>query len=331
MKSCIITLALCLVHGAHSNKDTENNAPKKLIIFTRSRSGSTFLNTLLDTHPNFFSANELFNKLAFNRVAFEKRNIVFERELGITFDYSMFDYPTVALTKLWSKRVGRNNSAFSKYHVIGVKMMHHQLNTSSVDNVIQTFHGNDLKIIYLYRSDILARYVSMTIARNTTTLLRKNTYQLYNTSSYKDEVDASLFREDVCSDLTEYATFASILQRYNQTYFSVEYDRDLNDYHRRPHVLANILSYLGLNHMQLESQLFKQATMPLETQVTNWGDLPSDITDYHYKYRNLTGFLWDLCEKQRSGLCYKDNFMMNDSNRYSDMVTRFVKLDVSRE
>ena len=328
MKSCIVTLILplCVIHGGYSTtSDIENNTPiKKLLMYTEQRCGSTLLDSLLASHHNVFSTEELFNNINLKGPLFEQRNEIFEQEIGFTYDKNIRRNPTSTLTRLWSERRGKNETASSRYQVIGVKIHHQHLDTSSLENIIQTFHGNDLKIIYMYRSDLLAQYTSLMIAKSS------SEWHLQNTSGHTVTVQASRFHSHVCKEL-DYASFASILQRYNQTYFSVEYERDLNDYHRLPHVLANIQRYMGLNRTKLQSQMFKQTTVPLETQVTNWGDLPSGITDYHYKYRNLTGFLWDLCEKQRSGLCPKDIFMMNDSNKYFDMVSRFVKLDVSRE
>ena len=111
------------------------------------------------------------------------------------------------------------------------------LNASSLEHIIHTFHGNDLKVICLYRSDALARYVSEKNAQNYTT------WRWKNTSHYAVEVKASKFRDDLHHGLDQYASFASILQRYNQTYFSVEYERDIHDHDRLPRVLANIQNY----------------------------------------------------------------------------------------
>ena len=55
-------LPLCVIHGGHSTTlETDNISPKRLIIYTRPRSGSTYLDALISSHHNVFSANELFN------------------------------------------------------------------------------------------------------------------------------------------------------------------------------------------------------------------------------------------------------------------------------
>jgi hypothetical protein len=62
--------------------------------------------------------------------------------------------------------------------------------------------------------------------------------------------------------------------------------------------------------------------VPLETQVTNWGDLPSDITDYHYKYHNLTELLWDLCVKRERGLFSTKRITFEGCTGFSNMLIK---------
>ena len=127
-----------------------------------------------------------------------------------------------------------------------------------MENIIRTFHGKDLRVIYLYRSDTLARYVSELIATE------HRAFEWRNTSNFAVKVIGSNFRKDLHDGLDRFASFASILQRYNQTYFSVEYEEDLNNNDRLSHVLAKIQNYLSLEYADLHSTFFKQAEVPLE-------------------------------------------------------------------
>jgi hypothetical protein len=98
-------LHLCVIHGGHSTlSETDNITPKRLMIYTRPRSGSTYLDALLASHRNLFSANELFNPNKLERL---------QEKLKITFNASIHDYPTLALAEIWKGRGGGNNMASS--------------------------------------------------------------------------------------------------------------------------------------------------------------------------------------------------------------------------
>lgn len=113
------------------------------IIYGMGRSGSNLLRTLLNSHPDLFCDNEIFNKNAVAR----KNKIV---------QYLILHFP---ILYIYYKKYS------SKTNVFGFKL--HQNQLKDTEGILTKLHSKGWKIIHLYRKNILKQAISMKVAQQT--------------------------------------------------------------------------------------------------------------------------------------------------------------------
>ena len=212
----------------------------RFIILCHPRSGSTFLHSCLNNHPNIISFGELLREKSTNRK---------KRDLSLSFyldNYVFTKHPSSV------KAVGFKFLYNEKYH------------ESSFKPII--FDNKNLKIIFLYRKDILRSYTSLVIAY-AQCYWTKTTHKMHK-SGKKISINPDLFIEYRESLKKEFNFYSEYIKNY-QSYTVCYEDLVAKD----GKALAEILKFLGAKQKKLHTLFQKQNPEDLSELIENYEEV----------------------------------------------------------
>lgn len=242
---------------------------QKFVIFSVSRSGSTYLQSILKLHSKILIYSEIFNP----------RDIHTYLSLADSIPSQVFNsrqsYPKEFLDYVWSDNKRR-------YSTIGFKLQGGHL---CLRDVVQVLIKDTprLKKVILYRADILSTYTSFRIA---TTFDR---WSRFNTSQYQVVVDVADFIKYKEAMISYYSTLVKEINKTFQKYILIEYNNDLRNKLKVEATLARLQRFLGVNSLKFKhihtrrDQIKKQSRVHVSAQITNWEQLPPEIRQYANK------------------------------------------------
>jgi len=199
----------------------------RFVIISQPRTGSTHLVTRLNGHPEILCNGEIFNTQA---IYLRWPDSAISPSVLSDLQRKRRSDPHAFLEDMFATAFGRRHVGFKIFE---------SHNRSILEHVIDT---HDVQKIILYRSNILANYSSMRIARASKTWKLK-----------RGDRPATTVVQLVEFDLAEFVRFhnkyvgfyARVIERLNETsqpFFLIRYD-ELND----DHIFASLVRFLGAN------------------------------------------------------------------------------------
>jgi LPS sulfotransferase NodH len=232
---------------------TGSKAYKKYIIVTRSRTGSNFLISLLNAHPNIHALGEEFSKIG-----------------------------NKSTQSIW-------NQIFCKkpknIHLVGFKLFYyHPLDSEdkSVWEIIQ--NDPEIRLIHLTRKNLLRTYVSREIAKKTDIWSSNESGgKLISKELKKIEVNISQCMADIENTINWQNTFKNRFN--NHRVLEINYEQLSNDTQKTMH---KVFDFLETTQHPVTSELKKQNTESLSELISNYTEVSEA-----FKSNGLEQFLSD--------------------------------------
>ena len=219
----------------------------KFIIITRSRTGSNFLMSLLNSHPNILAKGELFRRLE-----------------GKSSD------------QVW-------NETFSKKpkHIkyVGFKIFYyHPLDSEDKEVWNYIKKDKNIKIIHLTRNNILRTVVSRAIADKTNTWTNKK--------GKKIDISDKRVKIDIDSCLNDFKKTREDENRIRDNYknrnlMELTYEDLVKDHQK---VMNDVFNFLEIEINEVNSDYKKQNNEKLEDLITNYNDVVEAIKKSKWSY-----------------------------------------------
>ena len=218
----------------------------KFVVITRSRTGSNFLLTLLNSHKDIRVHGEMFSRLGNKNTDYIYKKI----------------YPNKSLKKF-----------------VGFKIFYyHQLdsNDRSIWNILQ--ENPSIKIIHLQRKNLLRVHTSRLIAEKTDIWSTKSEREI-GVNEKKVSVDVLKVIEDF-ETTSEHIKKTKDLFK-NHEVLDVYYENLVNNQEEET---VKILRFLGAQQMNLKSQLKKQNPEKLKNLISNYEEVRGKVKDTEYSF-----------------------------------------------
>ena len=222
----------------------------RFVIFAQGRSGSTLLIDLLNSHPDIFTYGEIFSKNVIRKV---KNPVRFASGLMV----------------------------LNKKPTCGFKVKIYQLTrdqNKDAGEVLKRFSEQGWKIIFLHRDNYFLHAVSDLRSEKLKVWheLRsgeKSTNNKVNIS-YEEMIEALEFREK--NRIDEINALDGI------EHFSVSYEDNLENAEKQKAFSIDMLNYLGLSDITLDTKLQKVVKGSLSEVIENYSELESQIHDTRF-------------------------------------------------
>ena len=230
---------------------------QKFIILCRSRTGSNYLVSLLQSHPQIRAFGEVFtnyDKIHWGYPGYDSHQILELRQ----------DKPIDFLNKIVYRSFLTNVSA------VGFKLFYNQANYGKQKAIWDYLrYDKNLKVIHLKRKNVFQAHVSHKLAEKTkewiSINIRANPWK--TESIWLDYADCLQIFEQTKYWETEYAKlFANYPDRIHELYYE-----DLAN--NTEEVTQKIQDFLGVEHRSLAAYTKKQSSVPIEQQVVNYLEL----------------------------------------------------------
>jgi LPS sulfotransferase NodH len=220
----------------------------KFVIITRSRSGSSLLMGLLNSHPDVLAKGEMYRRL-------------YGRNSG----------------KLWNRIFSKKNKKISQ---VGFKIFYyHPLD--SKDRSVWDFIKSDsnIRIIHLTRRDKLKTYLSKVIALKTDEWYNKKKKSKLSLEKRKVNLNPSDFIRE-CETIKSWeksvaTTFAS------HRVINVYYEDLVSDNSR---VMSNIFRFLDISQVEVKPSYTKQNTESIDQLVLNYEEFSEVVRKTEWGY-----------------------------------------------
>lgn len=236
----------------------------KFIILGRGRSGSNWLRTLLNSHPNVVAFGELFNNSSYRR-----------RNIG----WAVPGYrPTTAQLNLREQNPIEfiRKEIFAPMPVsvraVGFKLFYYHARTDDRKIVWDYLKSLEPRVLQLKRRNLLAVYLSRVIADETRQW--SGAVQDSTGKGYELDYDECVrFFEQITRHEKEFSDF------FPGT-LTVCYEDMLADFESE---MRRVLDYLGVRHASLASPLQRQRKRTLRETITNFEELKERFSDTPYE------------------------------------------------
>ena len=228
---------------------------KVFAITASQRTGSTLLQSLLNSHKNVLCLGELFHP------NIEARKTAAERYPPITKAESGPDFLETLL-----ERVAEKTAPEKAVQMVGFRIFYdHATETAWCPSIFDYIANSGMPVIHLRRENLLHRYVSYLLAERSQAWSSK-------VGAYDDDkirVDPGGLIKDVVAQNWINGEFHRRLDANPS--FDLTYEQLVSQDQARH--LTEILDFLNLEHTEIASDLKKQQTTPYPELVSNWGAL----------------------------------------------------------
>jgi len=238
----------------------ENN----FIIFGQGRSGSNLLRALLNSNPQIFCDNEIFNPV------FVAKKPLFDR-LVIRF------FPLMHVGKM------RQHSGAKIY---GFKLFtfHHKLS----ENIVEKLYNRGWKIIHIQRKNTLKQLFSRLIGLQSKVYVRRG-----NTPAPKETYLLDPQRVILALNRRNEQLESELRTLKNKECFTVVYEDDLRDKNRWNKTGERIFKFLGLDPVEVTSQISVTDPRADAERIENFDEIITYLNENGYSdiveqyYNNL--------------------------------------------
>lgn len=230
----------------------------KFIIFSQSRSGSTLLRELINSHPSFNCEGEL--------IAFSDGYI---KNLSFLRFNRLFPYPFIYYRKSLSKAEFYGFTLFI-YHVKYLKYQLYLLNRLG------------WKIIYLCRKDVVSQTISNVLAGQTNKFHNRGETGGMESLNENFKIPEKDFLIQVNDRIRWHRNEEIILK--NVDYIPVIYEDDLQSKDNWQAALNRIFHFLGADEYPVNSNLKKTYQKPYSEIVENYSELMQALKENQLDY-----------------------------------------------
>jgi len=228
-----------------------SDALTRFVVVAAPRTGSNWLCTLLDSHPEILCHHELFNPVGIH-VAVSQHG----RDLGFGSVVEREREPFRLLERAWRLDLG--------HRAVGFKMNRDQ-NPSVLRQVLE---DRSIRKIVMHRSNRVRTYVSERIAE-TNGEWESYPWLEIGRMPVTVRVEPRALRQHSRANQRYYEGVHRTLAATGQTAFQVRYE-DLDD----PPDLTGLLAFLGVSpHVPLQGATRRQNPAPLTTLIENFDEL----------------------------------------------------------
>ena len=244
----------------------------KFVVFSFTRSGSTFLSYLINSHADILSYLEIFHPSdVYAKYMYETHQDFVPRNI---YD-ARNSKPRDLLRYVWSN--SKNHST------VGFKLFGDQLCLRDVVEILIK-ESPQLKKIILYRSDMLGAYTSQQIAQ------KFQSWHFVNTSDFRVKINVNQFNKRKDDISSFYRIIATEIKKASQEYLLIEYNRDIRNKTNLETTLLNLQKFIGVtpldliklydNNTKKYPVLKKQSHVHVSSQIKNWKYLPAKVRWY---------------------------------------------------
>lgn len=240
--------------GSYNREECSCTPVHKFLILSMQRSGSGWFETLLNNHPNISSHGELF--------ANETRRENFASIRQILDKVYNHD---------WNSSASKNDCTTA----VGFKWMLNQGAMEYNRETLAYFKEKGVSVIFLFRRNILRRYVSILAnVFDKEAKLINGTHRAHVHSKFEAEI---LARYKPVVNVTFLPAYLHKIQNtiddafsfFKSTRHTVIYYEEIS----KPKKIMEILKFLGLKPRELTSRHVKIHTKPLSEHVHNWQEV----------------------------------------------------------
>jgi LPS sulfotransferase NodH len=234
---------------------------KKFVIFCLGRSGSTLLESLLDSHPQIRCEGELLVKVAWEG---------WKRPLLRVLRH--YPFPLINLRIMLAKR---------HHHILFYGFKLQMFQAANPFNILMQMHKQGWHVLYLSRNDLFAQTLSVQIAHMT---------NRWHGSIHPSEVDTyrqnpsllTLDPEQFRTALTSWRTYNEKCIRIAETvpHLSLVYENHLANPSQWGETMAQICAYLELDPAPIHTELTKPWDRPYSELVVNYVELVEVYQDW---------------------------------------------------
>ena len=242
-----------------------NNQYCKFVVLTHARTASSTMITMLNRHPNIMAFGEIFraDQISFNNEGFDNQS---KRMMALRQTYPI-DFIQHQIFPSYSE----NTKA------VGFKLFPEQINTRSFRPIWDWIVANkSIRIILLYRENLLAYYTSHIIAINTKKFGIRNVTDRINTTINIDFDD--------CLKKFQYRTTShrKILQDLkDHQLLEISYEELTGDMDRG---FSRLQKFLGVEKQPLAVSGIKKEVRPLSTVIENYTELRIRFCNTEWQY-----------------------------------------------
>ncbi|KAI5066160.1 hypothetical protein GOP47_0018784 [Adiantum capillus-veneris] len=236
------------------------------VIFSMQRSGSGWFETLLNSHPNISSHGEVFS-------------VDGRRESASTITRTLDTLYNLD----WISSASKNECTAA----VGLKWMLNQGVMEYKKEIADYLKDNSVSVIFLFRKNILRRYVSILANSFDRVAKQLNGTHLAHVHSKEEAEVLEAYKPVV--NLTSLIPYLERVEEiiddacssFKETRHMIFFYEDLVVNPRKE--LRKAQKFLGVNPLKLESKHVKIHTRPLHGQIENWDDLNEYLKGTRYE------------------------------------------------
>ncbi len=254
---------------------------EKHIIFTNGRSGSNFIANTLNLHSDIVNVGEVLGEWTLPYKMYKKTSwLHFSIENYIELIYNnFFIYYTAQIISMIShirKKKPINFKFRSKVKSVGVKDFSFLIKSRHLENWL--VHSDDIKIIYLYRENILKRYLSLAMMKHTGIIKSDSGEEKL---SIKINIEEMLLELSLYDDQLKYEK--EVINRINPArVLKLRYEDYFLDAESIDQETQKIFQFLNVNEMPVRSRQKKINSDNLEELLENYSEVKDALTGTNY-------------------------------------------------
>ena len=258
---------------------------KKAVIVTSQRSGSGYLQTLLDSHTKAQFYPEIFLSHAdepygFANFLHQKTNSKKKVDQIINSKFTKYhlNFRNQYYTQRYLNYFENQAWEYSKTHkkqasVIGFKVMYSELKKNKT--LVKWLQKNNVAIVHLYRSNVLEMLISRAI---------KEKQKVAHATKY-DALDKSIqvtFNMDNLFNDIQYMD--QLVKKWRLLLKTNALEVSYEDLVSKPQEVNRVLNFLGLPEEKLQSELIKMNKKPMHQTIENYAEIVKVLEHTEYAW-----------------------------------------------
>ena len=241
---------------------------KGFVILSAQRSGSTFLVSLLNNHPDIICTGEIFKRV--NPLNIIQPDFSYQHLKSKSLKNQLQHY----LRNEKSIHEHLDNIYRNREEYLGFKLMPIQI--KRFPSTLQYIYDNKIPILYLYRANFLERYVSIKVASKTKAYSSRKTVRLKN---------IHLDPQKIVADLTKMQNELDLLRAYaSKADKNMELSFEELTKTNPTKSVEKILSFIGVTQSDsLQSEMKKMVKKPLSEMIENYSEIKDVLIHSTFK------------------------------------------------
>lgn len=248
----------------------------KFVVFGLQRTGTSWIETLLDSHPDVSCLGEIFyftqGRFPLTKPRGRRTEMSYRRHVESSPGKRLMHY--IARKKLVNETL---NAIYSRsgYSAIGFKLMYDQ--AIRFPAVLNYVHKDNVKVIHVVRTNVLKTHISLSSAKQ-----RKLVHTTNNITLDKIYLPTTLLLRRLRTIDNQNKFWQQFFLDYGPNYLRIEYESMLYNGNEKQ---KELLSYLQVNHsIGLNSQLRKINPDNIEEALINYSQIQNYLANTPYEW-----------------------------------------------